>query len=156
MYYKLRQNTIKDSKVNGKWFAQPAYLNTISYKELCEHMAEHGTIYTKDICVGVGMKLLDCILEKVKEGYRVEFGDFGAFCLGVRSKGTDTVGEFSPSEHLVKIFLKFQPNRSKGSETISPVLTSRVRLSNINTLASPAEIAAREQERQEQEETQEP
>jgi len=156
MCYKLRQNMIKDLKMNAKRFAQPAYLKTISYKELCEHMAEHGTIYTKDICVGVGMKLLDCILEKVKEGYRVEFGDFGAFCLGIRSKGTDTVGEFSPSEHLVKIFLKFQANRSKDSETISPILTSRVRLRDINSLASPAEIAAREQERQEQAEPTEP
>ena len=151
MYYKLRQNTIKDSKVNGKWFAQPAYLKTISYKELCELISDHGSLYTRDVCVGVGMRLLECILEKIEEGYRVEFGDFGAFCLGIKSKGTDTVSEFSPTEHLRKVYLRFQPNRSKASETIGPALTRRVRVRDINELASMAEMSAREQEKQEHE-----
>ena len=151
VFYKLRQNTIKDSKVNGKWFAHATTLGTVSYKKLCEHIADHGSIYTKDVCVGVGMRLLDCILEKVMEGYRVEFGDFGAFRARMYTKGTDTVSEFSIGEHLKNVRLIFEAKRGKESETISTAMTRKAIFRNASEIASKPEMDQREQEQQEHE-----
>ena len=156
VFYKLRQNTIKDSKVNGKWFAHTVQPSTMSYKELCKHIAEHGSVYTQDVCVGVGMKLLDCLVEQLLEGKAVKLGDIGTFSIAMKTKGTDTVGEFSLAEHLTKLYIRFQSNRTKDSETSPKAIRARAAIANITNLGNNAEHDAREQEKQDQSEPIEP
>ena len=151
VFYKLRQNNIKDSKVNGKWFGRTVNTKTMSYLELCKHIAQHGSVYTEDVCVGVGMKLLDCLVEQLLEGKAVKLGDIGTFSIQVTSKGTDTVGEFSVAEHVIKKYIRFQANRAKDSETSAAAISKRARMSAITFLGSNAEYDAYEQEQQDQE-----
>ena len=59
VFYKLTKNKIANSKSNGKWFAQTARIGNMTWKQLCRHIASHGSVYTEDVCIGVGTKLLD-------------------------------------------------------------------------------------------------
>lgn len=149
--YKLKQNSIKDSKVNGKWFAHVANTGTMTYDELCQHIAEHGSPFTDDICLGVGRKLLRCIHEQLLEGKKVQFGDLGTFYLALTSKGTDTVSEFNASEHITGLFLRFTPNRSEKWALTSKRMRAKARFGDIGDLANKPAMDAEEEERQEQE-----
>ena len=149
--YKLSQNNIKDSKVNGKWFAHVANTGTMSYDDLCMHIAEHGSPYTDDICLGVGRRLMRCIEEQLLEGKKVQFGDLGTFYLALRSKGTDTVSEFSPVEHITGLYLRFAPNRSEKWALTSKRMKGKARFGDVNDVASKAALDAKEQEKEDEE-----
>ena len=135
VFYKLTQNKIANSKSNGKWFAHAARIGNMSWKQLCRHVATHGSVYTEDVCVGVGMKLLDCILEKLGEGYTVKFGDMGTFYLELHSEGTDSVSEFNAAKHITDCYLRFSPNKSKRDDINlkSSGLMQRYAFADINT-----------------------
>ncbi len=152
VFYKLTQNKIANSKSNGKWFAHSARIGNMSWKQLCKHIATHGSVYTEDVCVGVGMKLLDCIMEKLGEGYTVKFGDMGTFYLQLRSEGTDNVSEFNAQKHITSCYLRFTPNKSKQDEVNlkSSGLMSRYAFTDINNYAAKEALDKKAEEKAEQ------
>ena len=79
--YKTYVNQVKNSKMFGKVYARIVSLKTMTYQELCKHMAEHNSVYGSDVCLGVANKLQSCILEQLLEGKKVQFGDLGTFYL---------------------------------------------------------------------------
>ncbi len=152
VFYKLYKNKIANSKSNGKWFARAANIGSISWKQLCKHIATHGSVYTEDVCVGVGMKLLDCIVEKLSEGYTVKFGDMGTFYLELHSEGTDSVSEFNAAKHINRCYLRLSPNKSKEADINlkSSGLMNRLQFADINTKISADAYEKKKEEAAEQ------
>ena len=152
VFYKLTQNKIANSKSNGKWFAHSARIGNMSWKQLCKHIATHGSVYTEDVGVGVGMKLLDCIMEKLGEGYTVKFGEMGTFYLALHSEGTDSVSEFNAAKHIYSCQLRFLPNKSKKDEINlkSSGLMARYEFSDINTKIAGDAYEKKKEEKAEQ------
>ena len=60
VFYKLRKCTIKNSKSKNKWFAHLAPIGTLSYRDICRHIAEHNSVYGKDVIQGVAYRLQEC------------------------------------------------------------------------------------------------
>ena len=63
IFYNLKQNKVKNSKIYGKWFAHGKTIETLNTRKLANHIAEHGSIYTPDVVFGVLEKFRSCLLE---------------------------------------------------------------------------------------------
>ena len=85
---KVSQNQIKDAKSFGKFYGHVVSTKTMTYAELCKHMAEHNSVYGEDVCLGVANKLQSCLLEQLLEGKKVQFGDLGTFYLSVKGSAS--------------------------------------------------------------------
>ncbi len=57
IFYLLKQNKVKNSKINGKWFAHGKTVEVLNTRKMAQHIAEHGSIYTPDVVFGVLEKL---------------------------------------------------------------------------------------------------
>lgn len=134
VFFKLSKCSIANNKSHGKWFAHTASTETMSYRELCRHIAQHNSVYGEDVCLGVANKLASCIMEQLMEGKKVQFGELGTFYLQVKSKPSDDVSSFSAAEHVGNIFLRFAPSHTAFSDFSSKTLRKRSRMVDINTL----------------------
>ena len=105
--YKTYVNQMRNSKMFGKVYARIVSLKTMTYPELCKHMAEHNSVYGTDVCLGVANKLQFCILEQLMEGKKVQFGDLGTFYLSTHTEGADSEEEFSMNSYMHGLYLRF-------------------------------------------------
>ena len=133
--YKTYVNRVKNSKMFGKVYARIVSLKTMTYPELCKHMAEHNSVYGTDVCLGVANKLQSCILEQLMEGKKVQFGDLGTFYLSTRTTGADSEEEFNLASNIRGIYLRFQPSRMDLNDLTSKSLKKRASLLNVKELA---------------------
>jgi len=133
--YKTYVNQMKNSKMFGKVYARIVSLKTMTYQELCKHMAEHNSVYGSDVCLGVANKLQSCILEQLMEGKKVQFGDLGTFYLSARTNGADTLDDFNISSNVKGIYLRFQPSRVDLNDLSSKTLKKRASFLNVKELA---------------------
>lgn len=133
--YKTYVNQMKNSKMFGKIYARIVSLKTMTYQELCKHMAEHNSVYGSDVCLGVANKLQSCILEQLLEGKKVQFGDLGTFYLSARTNGADTPDDFNISSNVKGIYLRFQPSRVDLNDLSSKTLKKRASFLNVKELA---------------------
>uniref|UniRef100_UPI0018CC3F63 HU family DNA-binding protein n=1 Tax=Xylanibacter brevis TaxID=83231 RepID=UPI0018CC3F63 len=122
-------------KMFGKVYARIVSLKTMTYPELCKHMAEHNSVYGTDVCLGVANKLQSCILEQLMEGKKVQFGDLGTFYLSTRTTGADSEEEFNLASNMRGIYLRFQPSRMDLNDLTSKSLKKRASLLNVKELA---------------------
>ena len=133
--YKTYVNQMRNSKMFGKVYARIVSLKTMTYPELCKHMAEHNSVYGTDVCLGVANKLQSCILEQLMEGKKVQFGDLGTFYLSTRTTGADSEEEFNLASNMRGIYLRFQPSRMDLNDLTSKSLKKRASLLNVKELA---------------------
>ena len=132
--YKTYVNQMKNSKMFGKVYARIVSLKTMTYQELCKHMAEHNSVYGSDVCLGVANKLQSCILEQLMEGKKVQFGDLGTFYLSVKSVGTDKEDDFNLGLNIKGLYLRFSPNRQDINDLSSKTLKKRASFMNAKDL----------------------
>ena len=133
--YKTYVNQMRNSKMFGKVYARIVSLKTMTYPELCKHMAEHNSVYGTDVCLGVANKLQSCILEQLMEGKKVQFGDLGTFYLSTHTTGADSEEEFNLASNIRGIYLRFQPSRMDLNDLTSKSLKKRASLLNVKELA---------------------
>lgn len=157
VFYKLAQNSIKDSKVNGKWFAHTAVVGTVDLNYISELIQRNCSMKRSDVNA-VLTELPEVMRDMLQHGYRVKVNGLGAFKIGIRSKGTDSVGEFNAREHIVNARVVFQPEQEYDAATgnRTKYLTRGVSFADINTMAAKAALDAKEQEKQDQSEPIEP
>ncbi len=79
IFYLLKQNNIKNSKVKGKWFAHGKTVEVLNTRKMANHIAEHGSIYTPDVVFGVLEKFRSCLLEMLLNSKRVKIDGLGIF-----------------------------------------------------------------------------
>ena len=63
----IRKNTNANNPGYGKYYPKAVEKETISLRGLCKHMAEHNSIYGRDIIQGVLMKMSSCIVELLSQ-----------------------------------------------------------------------------------------
>lgn len=151
VFYKLTQNTIKDSKVNGKWFAHAATIGTVGLDKVSEVIQRNCSMKRSDVNA-VLTELPEVMRDLMQQGYRVKLNGLGAFKIGLRSKGTDSVSEFNVKEHMKGSYVVFQPEGEYDSATggRTKYLTRGISFADINSLAAKASLDAKEQEKQEE------
>jgi predicted histone-like DNA-binding protein len=134
VFYRTYVSRVKNSKTFGKVYARIVAIKTMSYQELCKHMAEHNSVYGEDVCLGVANKLQSCILEQLLEGKKVQFGALGTFYLATKTTGADNMEEFSISSNVRGLYLRFQPSRVDVNDLSSKTLKKRASFRDVMDL----------------------
>lgn len=131
---KVTEVTSPKSIACGKHFGHVVTTETMSYQQLCKHMAEHNSVYGEDVCTGVATKLKNCILEQLLEGKKVEFGDLGTFYLAVNTIGATKEEDFNMGANIKGLYLRFAPSRKDINDLSSKALKKRASFMNAKEL----------------------
>ena len=113
--YEVKQNQVKDSKANGKWFASVKSLETVNTRRLAQHISEHGSVYTPDVVYGVLEKFRSCLIEMLLNSKKVKIDGLGTFyCTLENQKGGAARREdFSVLKHLKALHIRFMPEQAQ-------------------------------------------
>ena len=76
----------------------------MSIEQFAEHISSHGSLYSEDIVEGVLKKAVKCMVEKLKEGYKIDLGALGMFYVTIINKGwqelPENLKDFNPTIHI--------------------------------------------------------
>lgn len=128
MQYDLRQNNSRGCASFGKWYAQSVRHSTLNTRGLAEHIASHGSLYTRDVVEGMVIKLRDCIVELLMQGTGVKLEGLGTFYPTLETTGADSPEGYNVYDHLKGVHIRFLPEKSHGDELTSPAMASQVLL----------------------------
>ena len=123
----LRQNRNTYTSAYGKYYVERAPVKTISTRGLCEHMASHQSIYSRDVIEGVITKMRGCIVELLSEGNPIKLDGLGTFDPQVETTKNgisqqDIVdGKYNPQQLVAGVHMRFTPEGTEDDK-----LTSRV------------------------------
>ena len=116
----LQVNVRKDentaSRTYGMYFGEVEYKGLLSTRALAEHIADHGSVWTRDIVEGILKQLQVCIPEKVCQGYGVELQGIGIIyptAKGVKGGVEGPQGFNNISEVCDGIRIRFTPDQTK-------------------------------------------
>ena len=116
----LRPNPL-EREASPKAYATAQMNGELSLKQLSRRVSSQTTVSRADV-VAVLTATVDNLLEALKEGKQVDFGDLGKFRLQITSRGADSLEKFTAScitgEDLKTIFgnLEFQPVASRSAQ----------------------------------------
>ena len=121
VFYLLKQNKVKNSKVNGKWFAHQKTIETLNTRKLANHISEHGSIYTPDVVFGVLEKFRSCLIEMLLNSKRVKIDGLGIFFTTLENTegGAESKDKFLPQKNLKGLHIRFLPDSSTETDISS-------------------------------------
>ena len=113
--YCLQKSMNAKSTSYGKYYAQPVSQGTVNLDELAAHISDHGSVYTRDVVIGVMTKMVDCINELLAQGYKVKLGELGTFYNSIRNDGKKAVSDPSKFDvaQIAGVNLRFLPFSGK-------------------------------------------
>ena len=85
----------RNDKFNGLWYARPVIEQTLTLRDLAEHMASHASGFSEAQLLGVMTAMVACIKEMVLEGKNVKIDDLAIFSCGINSIAAKTEEEFT-------------------------------------------------------------
>ena len=91
----LRPNPL-EREASPKAYATAQMNGELSLKQLSRRVSSQTTVSRADV-VAVLTATVDNLLEALKEGKQVDFGDLGKFRLQITSRGADSLEKFTAS-----------------------------------------------------------
>ncbi|MBQ8657147.1 MAG: HU family DNA-binding protein [Prevotella sp.] len=117
MVLNARQNTNSKSEQYQRWYPYVRGIYAISTRALAQHIAQHGSLFTRDVVEGVLNKLSECIPELVAQGVGVKLNGIGTFYpqaqtvkYGLANK--QAVRNTNPADAVKGIHVRFKPEGS--------------------------------------------
>ena len=111
----IRKNTNANNPGYGKYYPKAVEKQTISLRGLCNHMAEHNSIYGRDIIQGVLMKMSSCIVELLSQGNPIKIDGLGTFVPTVEStkegitRAALLEGKWNANTYVKGVHIRFRP-----------------------------------------------
>ena len=141
VFYLLKQNKVKNSKVSGKWFARQKTIETLNTRKLANHISEHGSIYTPDVVFGVLEKFRSCLLEMLLNSKRVKIDGLGIFFTTLENTegGAESKDKFLPQKNLKGLHIRFLPDSSTETDISSREFIKKAEFVNAETFAGSLE-----------------
>ncbi len=130
----LRKNKNTASSAYGKYYPEVDTQKTLSLRGFAQHMADHGSIYTRDVVEGVLLKITDCLPELVAQGVPVQLGNLGTFypTAEVEKNGAvlsiAAMDGLNPNEVVKAIHIRFLPDSTKLDNLCGPQFKHRCTL----------------------------
>lgn len=137
IFYLLKQNNIKNSKIYGKWFAHGKTIETLNTRKMANHISEHGSIYTPDVVFGVLEKFRSCLLEMLLNSKRVKIDGLGIFFTTIENEkgGALKKEDFSPAKNLKALHIRFLPDQEAETNISSREFIKKAEFVNAETFA---------------------
>ena len=114
VFYRLHQDQSVGTKRSGKWYARMVPTSCINTRQLAEIMQRNCTVKKADI-LAVLDELVETMRDQLQDSKRVKLDGFGSFKIGIESKGAQTAGKYSVSEHVKGLHVVFMPERTTDS-----------------------------------------
>lgn len=129
----LKANTNRKSDFYGKLYGYTDVQNVLSTRGLCQHISNHGTIFTRDIVQGVITKLCECIPELVGQGVPVKLDGIGIFYPTAKNvkgglDGIEAAKATNPSAVLEGIHVRFRPDGTQLDDLTSKAFKEKCSL----------------------------
>ena len=99
----LRKSNPSEKNSEKKVYAVMQSNETIGVENLVKHMKEHNTPFTGGTLKGVLSDALECIIEQMLAGNRVNIPGLGTFYVTISSQGVDSASEFNPAAHVTAV-----------------------------------------------------
>ena len=122
----IRKNDNQFSHAYGKYYPKAVQKETITLRGLCNHMAEHNSIYGRDVISGVLTKMTSCITELLSQGNPVKIDALGTFVPTVESEKNGIsradllAGKWNPNNYVKAIHIRFRPEHSTDDRITAP------------------------------------
>ena len=75
---------------------------SLTINDFAQHIAQHGSLYGRDVIQGVLVKMVDCMRELLLEGKKIQLGELGSFSVGLSTEGAETAALFT-AENIKKV-----------------------------------------------------
>lgn len=131
--YSLVQNmNRKNTKAFGKFYPRFRNLGTMTTRDMAEHIADHGTVYTRDIVEPILIRMEECIAELLMDSFNVQLGELGTFYIGISSEGVVTPQEFNAAQNVKSIRVGCKLSQSPASPFTQANMNKSASLSFFN------------------------
>lgn len=110
-YSVVMRNNPRDPEAAKKAYGCAQYLEVMSLEKFAEHIATHGSVYSRADITAVLILAVDCMREQLLAGQKVQLGDLGSFYLTINGAGTDTAAEYNPAIHIERLNPNWSPGR---------------------------------------------
>ena len=114
VFYRLHQDQSTGTKRSGKWYARAVPTAVITTRQLAEIVQRNCTVKRSDV-MAVLEELVEVMKDQMQDSKRVKLDGFGSFKIGIESKGAQTAGKYSVSEHVKGLHVVFMPERTTDS-----------------------------------------
>jgi predicted histone-like DNA-binding protein len=114
VFYRLHQDQSTGTKRSGKWYARAVPTAVIGTRQLAEIIQRNCTVKKSDV-MAVLEELVEVMKDQMQDSKRVKLDGFGSFKIGIESKGAQTAGKYSVSEHVTGLHVVFMPERTTDS-----------------------------------------
>lgn len=94
-----------DAESEKKIYAYAQSRETVTLRMLAQHIHEHGSPYSIGVLYGVLADMVNCTLELLKSGYRVDFEGLARFYVTLKSEGVKVAEDFSAA-NITKINIR--------------------------------------------------
>ena len=141
IFYKLIQNKNEEMpKAFNKWYARPVVTETIDLDYIAERIQRNSTAKKSD-AKAVLTEMVEVITDALQSSQRVKIDGFGAFKVGISSRGADSEEDYSTAEHVRSLRIIFQPETQTDPSTRkrSKKMLVGATLSDINGLVAKKE-----------------
>ena len=141
IFYKLIQNKNEEMpKAFNKWYARPVVTETVDLDYIAERIQRNSTAKKSD-AKAVLTEMVEVITDALQSSQRVKIDGFGAFKVGISSRGADSEEDYSTAEHVRGLRIIFQPETQTDPSTHkrSKKMLAGATLSDINGLVGKKE-----------------
>lgn len=109
------QPGIKADKVTKKKvYATAQSDETMPLSEFAQHIASHGSVYSRADVQAILILTVDCLREQLLEGKRVQLGDLGTFGITLQSRGTTSATDFT-AQNITGIRVNWARGKAFGN-----------------------------------------
>ncbi len=122
----LRMNKNSQNAGYGKYYPEVDQQQTLSMRGFSKHLADHGSLYGRDVIEGVLIKITECLPELVAQGVPVKLDGLGTFYPTAevkKDKAVNSIAEMEglSADEIVKgIHIRFKPEGSKLDNICGP------------------------------------
>ena len=99
VFYTLYQNNREGFATKGKWYARVRVNKVKTMKDIAREIQDIASVRKSDV-MAVLTELPDVMNKMLQEGHRVKLDGFGSFKVGIKTKPSDTVKDFSVTKNI--------------------------------------------------------
>ena len=107
LFYRMYQNK-RTGDQKDFWYARAAITEETNLAALAERIQRNCTAKKSDV-MAVLAELVEVMTDELQASHRVKLDGFGAFKLGISSKGEADKADFTVSKNIKGVHVLFQP-----------------------------------------------
>ncbi|MBR6141937.1 MAG: DNA-binding protein [Bacteroidaceae bacterium] len=105
-----KPGTKKENITETKAYGNSQCASVMTLDSFCEHIASHGSCFSRGTIQGVALEIVDCLREQLLDGKLVQLGKLGSFRVELKTKGAVDTEDFSAA-NIEKVNVRWNPGK---------------------------------------------